>query len=35
MSKLIYTGKELSQHNPELVDEWDYDKEYIQNGRNP
>ena len=28
MSKLIYTGKELSQHNPELVDEWDYDKNY-------
>ena len=28
MSKLIYTGKELSQHNPKLVDEWDYDKNY-------
>lgn len=26
--KLIYTGRELSKHNPELVDEWDYDKNF-------
>ncbi len=28
MSKLIYTGRELSKHNPDLVDEWDYDKNF-------
>jgi hypothetical protein len=28
MSKLIYTGRELSVHNPELVEEWDYDKNF-------
>ncbi len=26
LSKLIYTGNELSVHNPELLDEWDYEK---------
>lgn len=28
MGKLIYTGNELSVHNPELVEEWDFDKNF-------